>query len=133
MFRAQPSLAWDLGETQGTVALRMPNHPVALELLAETGPLAVSSANLSGQPAAMSCEDAQAMLGDSVSIYLDSGTLPTPPAGSEAASTILDFTGWGTDRGVVLVREGAIPVEELERVAGIEIHRPVPQNGGTTA
>src|SRR2546426_3649558 len=42
----QPSLAWDLGETRGTVAVRMPLHPVALELLTEFGPMAVSSANL---------------------------------------------------------------------------------------
>src|ERR1700730_10470236 len=50
--RASRSLHWDLGETRGTVAVRMPDHPVALEVLAQTGPMAVSSANLSGSPAA---------------------------------------------------------------------------------
>ena len=50
---AQPSLAWDLGETAGTVALRMPDSEPALDLLQRTGPLAVSSANKTGQPAAL--------------------------------------------------------------------------------
>src|ERR1700749_636682 len=48
-----PSLSWDLGDARGTVAVRMPMHPVALELLAITGPMAVSSANISGQPPAL--------------------------------------------------------------------------------
>ena len=48
-----PSLSWDLGDARGTVAVRMPLHPVALELLAQTGPMAVSSANRHGQPAAL--------------------------------------------------------------------------------
>ena len=50
--RASRSLSWDLGDTQGTVAVRMPLHPVALDLLKETGPLAVSSANRTGSPPA---------------------------------------------------------------------------------
>ena len=72
-LRAQPSLAWDLGETRGTVALRMPSNPIALELLAETGPLAVSSANRTGMPSAIDAAGAEDMLGDSVSVYLDGG------------------------------------------------------------
>ncbi len=70
---AQPSLVWDLGETLGTVAVRMPEGRVALELLAETGPLAVSSANLTGEAAAISAYDAEKMLGDSVAVYLADG------------------------------------------------------------
>ena len=86
--RQQPSLQWDLGDTRGTVAVRMPDHEVALELLARTGPLAVSSANKSGLPAATDADAAQAMLGDSVEVLLDGGTSP----GGEA-STIVDVTG----------------------------------------
>ena len=52
IVRYAPSLQWDLGDTQGTVALRMPLHPVALEVLKETGPMAVSSANRTGEPTA---------------------------------------------------------------------------------
>ena len=70
---SQPSLTWDLGETHGTVAVRMPAHRIALELLEETGPLAVSSANLTGKSAAIAADDAQDMLGDSVAVYLDAG------------------------------------------------------------
>ena len=68
-----PSLAWDLGDARGTVAIRMPQHPVALELLAQTGPMAVSSANISGQPAALTMAEARDQLGDAVEVYLDGG------------------------------------------------------------
>ncbi|MYM19548.1 threonylcarbamoyl-AMP synthase [Brevibacterium sp. 5221] len=84
---AQPSLDWDLGDTHGTVAVRMPDHPLALELLARTGPLAVSSANTSGAPAAVTAAGAQEMLGDSVDVYLDGGEAP-----GQASSTIVDMT-----------------------------------------
>ncbi|MES1171261.1 MAG: L-threonylcarbamoyladenylate synthase, partial [Actinomycetota bacterium] len=73
---AQPSLAWDLGDTNGTVALRVPAHPGALALLERTGPLAVTSANLTGQPAATTAEGAREQLGDSVAVYLDGGDAP---------------------------------------------------------
>lgn len=86
--RHQPSLDWDLGDTNGTVAVRMPADPVALDLLTETGPMAVSSANLTGQPSPQDCDAAQGMLGDSVAVYLDGG--PTPAA---VASSIVDLTG----------------------------------------
>ena len=65
-----PSLQWDLGDLDGTVAVRMPLHPVALEVLRETGPMAVSSANLTGQPAAITAEEARSQLGFAVSVYL---------------------------------------------------------------
>ncbi|MEW1752429.1 L-threonylcarbamoyladenylate synthase [Streptomyces angustmyceticus] len=103
----QPSLTWDLGETRGTVAVRMPLHPVAIELLTEFGPMAVSSANLTGHPSPQDCDAAQEMLGDSVSVYLDGG--PTPAA---VPSSIVDVTG----RVPVLLREGALTAEELRKV-----------------
>lgn len=84
----QPSLQWDLGDTRGTVAIRMPLHPVAIELLTEVGPMAVSSANLTGHPSPEDCDAAQGMLGDSVSVYLDGG--PTPGI---VPSSIVDVTG----------------------------------------
>ncbi|MFI6769678.1 L-threonylcarbamoyladenylate synthase [Streptomyces sp. NPDC050355] len=105
--RHQPSLTWDLGETRGTVAVRMPLHPVAIELLTEFGPMAVSSANLTGHPSPQDCDAAQEMLGDSVSVYLDGG--PTPAA---VPSSIVDVTG----KVPVLLREGAISADELRKV-----------------
>jgi L-threonylcarbamoyladenylate synthase len=107
VVRQQPSLQWDLGETRGTVAVRMPDHETALELLARTGPMAVSSANLSGHPAATTADEAETMLGDSVRVLLDGG--PTPGA---VPSTIVDCTG---EQGRVL-RPGAIPLERLNEV-----------------
>ncbi|MER7989797.1 L-threonylcarbamoyladenylate synthase [Streptomyces noursei] len=103
----QPSLTWDLGETRGTVAVRMPLHPVAIELLSEFGPMAVSSANLTGHPSPQDCDAAQEMLGDSVSVYLDAG--PTPAA---VPSSIVDVTG----KVPVLLRAGALSAEELRKV-----------------
>lgn len=105
--RHQPSLTWDLGETRGTVAVRMPLHPVAIELLSEFGPMAVSSANLTGRPSPQTCDAAQEMLGDDVSVYLDGG--PTPDA---VPSSIVDVTG----KVPVLLRAGAIGAEELRKV-----------------
>ncbi|MGF3055741.1 L-threonylcarbamoyladenylate synthase [Microbacterium sp. YY-01] len=114
---AQQSLVWDLGETRGTVAVRMPAQPMTLELLEETGPLAVSSANLSGEPAALTIDDAQRMLGDSVDVYLDHG-----PSTTGIASTIIDATSLvragDDDARVRILREGAIPRSELVRVLG---------------
>ena len=111
---ARESLTWDLGETHGTVALRMPDNEIALELLSETGPLAVSSANLTGQPAAMTAQEAHAALGESVSIYLDGGTVGLEVApGNDAGSTIVDATGLLIGKELRIVRHGAIPDEEI--------------------
>ena len=115
---AQPSLVWDLGETLGTVAVRMPEGRVALELLAETGPLAVSSANLTGKAAAITAADAERMLGDSVAVYLDGGM-----SKNGIASTIVDATSLvrrgDAEPGLVRVlREGAVSREQLEEVLG---------------
>lgn len=110
---AQESLAWDLGDTNGSVALRIPNNPITLELLAETGPLAVSSANLTGEPVARTAAEAKAALGDRVAVYLDSGTL------GSAASTILDATAHAaTGAPIRIVRAGAIGLDALRAVLG---------------
>jgi L-threonylcarbamoyladenylate synthase len=112
---AQTSLVWDLGETRGTVALRMPANRIALELLSETGPLAVSSANSTGKPPATTTAEAEAMLGDSVSIYLDDGP------GGTVASTIVDATGLLTPEGKLrIVREGAISTDEIRELVGVD-------------
>ena len=104
-----PSLDWDLGETNGTVALRMPLHRVALAVLELTGPMAVTSANRTGEPPATTVDEAQAQLGEAVSIYLDGGPSPTG-----TASTIVDVTG-AVPR---VLRAGPIPLERLRAVAG---------------
>ena len=111
----QPSLVWDLGETRGTVAVRMPAHRLALALLEETGPLAVSSANKTGQPAAITATDAEAMLGDSIAVYLDDGISDTG-----VASTIIDATSLvtGIDPVVRVLRDGAVTRERLREVIG---------------
>lgn len=111
IFHAQPSLDWDLGETKGTVALRMPADDVAQDLLTLTGPLAVSSANRTGQPAARTAADAMTQLAESVEVYLEGGLRPAE--GTEALpSTIVD----ATTLPLRVVRQGAISVERLREV-----------------
>lgn len=104
ILQAQPSLQWDLGETRGTVALRMPDHELTLAVLRRTGPLAVSSANTSGSPAATTAAEAASMLGGSVRVYLDGGTSP-----GGVASTIVDATG----PELRIVREGGLSAADL--------------------
>jgi L-threonylcarbamoyladenylate synthase len=114
VVEAQPSLTWDLGETNGTVAVRVPNHPIALELLAETGPLAVSSANLTGKTAATTAADAHAQLGYSVDVYLEAGQ-----SSSGDASTILDLTPLSRATGHArILRLGAVSAADLRAVLG---------------
>lgn len=123
ILKSQPSLTWDLGETKGTVALRMPDHKIALALLQETGPLAVSSANLTGEPAAITAAQAEGYLGASCSVYLDGG--PSPKG---EASTIIDLTDLVEsvdDAGQVqvtgkvkIVRLGALSEAKLKSVLG---------------
>jgi L-threonylcarbamoyladenylate synthase len=108
--RAARTLKWDLGDTKGTVAIRMPEDAVALDLLRETGPMAVSSANLTGLPAATTAVLARDQLGDAASIYLDNGTAP-----GGVASTIVDLTGPQPR----LLRRGAISVGRLREVAAV--------------
>lgn len=104
-----PSLSWDLGDSRGTVMVRMPLHPVALDLLRLVGPMAVSSANRSGRPPARTAEAARDQLGDDVAVYLDGG--PTPLG---VASTVVDLTA-GVPR---VLRQGAVPLDRIREVVG---------------
>ena len=111
VVRQAPSLQWDLGDANGTVMLRMPLHPVAIELLREVGPMAVSSANVSGRPAAVTAADARNQLGDLVEVYLEAG-----PSARQAASTIVDLTG-AQPR---ILREGPITADAIAEVLRID-------------
>jgi L-threonylcarbamoyladenylate synthase len=106
-----PSLQWDLGDARGTVMLRMPLHPVAIELLREVGPMAVSSANVSGQPPAVDAGAARNQLGDLVEVYLDAG-----PSEQQAASTIVDLTGAAPR----ILRPGPVSTERIAEVLGLD-------------
>lgn len=106
-----PSLQWDLGEARGTVMVRMPLHPVALEVLKAVGPMAVSSANVSGGPPAVDAGEAQRQLGESVDVYLDAGT-----AERGEASTIVDLTGPAPR----IVRTGPVSAEQIGAVLGLD-------------
>ena len=120
--RQQPSLRWDLGETRGTVAVRMPDDAHALELLGRTGPLAVSSANNHGHPAAVDADEAEEMLGWAVEVILDAG-----PSAGTTASTIVDCTG----ESPRVLREGVIGREDLTAVLaglGAELEEPEPDS-----
>lgn len=110
VVRQAPSLQWDLGDAHGTVMLRMPLQPIAIELLREVGPMAVSSANISGQPAAVTAEEARAQLGDQVQVYLDAGT-----SERQAASTIVDLTGAHPR----ILRTGPIGADAVAEVLGV--------------
>ena len=110
VFRASSTLKWDLGDTNGTVAIRMPLHPVALELLRRTGPLAVSSANKTGAAATTSAAEAEAQLGDSVDVYLDGGM-----CADNVPSTIVDLTS-SMPR---VLRVGAVTIDQLRKVATV--------------
>ena len=103
---AQPTLRWDLGDSRGTVSLRMPVHPIALELLGRTGPLAFTTAAPTGIPAPRDCQGARELLGD-VGVYLDAG-----PAPWTQTSTVVD------GRGAVprVVRLGGVTLDELRSV-----------------
>jgi len=110
VWRASRSLQWDLGDTKGTVAVRMPQHPVALALLQATGPMAVSSANLTGSQPATTAAAAREQLGDSVAVYLDGG-----PCEAQTQSTIVDLTG----EMPRLLRVGVLPIGQLREVAAV--------------
>src|SRR5580692_4015368 len=111
VVRQAPSVQWDLGDARGTVMLRMPLHPVAIELLREVGPMAVSSANISGRSPAVDAEEARNQLGDLVDVYLDTG-----PSVLQAASTIVDLTGADPR----ILRAGPVSVERVAKVLGLE-------------
>ncbi|RII42668.1 threonylcarbamoyl-AMP synthase [Galactobacter valiniphilus] len=112
ILHAQPSLTWDLGETRGTVALRMPDDAVARELLDATGPLAVSSANRTGVATGPTAADAREQLADSVAVYLEDGQRPAA-GGVPTPSTIVDYT----TEPPLIRRLGALSLETLREVA----------------
>ncbi|WP_253954006.1 L-threonylcarbamoyladenylate synthase [Schaalia sp. 19OD2882] len=109
ILRARPDLGWDLGDSDGTLALRMPDHPRTLDLLAATGPMAVTSANPTGRVAATDVDRARNYFGTRVAAYVDSG----PTAGS-TPSTILDLA----HGGIRPLRNGAISLEDLAATVG---------------
>jgi L-threonylcarbamoyladenylate synthase len=107
VVRQAPSLQWDLGDAQGTVMLRMPLHPVAIDLLREVGPMAVSSANISGRPAAVTIDEARHQLSDLVPVYLDAG-----PSAQQAASTI--------SADPRILRSGPVTADAIASVLGVD-------------
>lgn len=107
--KSHPTLKWDLGNADGTIALRIPMQRTALELLTETGPLGVTSANLTGEPAATDIESAQNKFGNSVSVYLDTGA-----TSGEVASTIID----ASQVQLRVVRVGVISISSIVEVTG---------------
>jgi tRNA threonylcarbamoyl adenosine modification protein (Sua5/YciO/YrdC/YwlC family) len=107
MVEHSPSLQWDLGDTGGVVGIRMPLHPVALEVLREVGPMAVTAANKIGRPAPRTAEEAREQLEYSVRVYLEAGEAADP-----APSTIVDVTG----EVPRVLRNGAVPFEKLRDV-----------------
>jgi tRNA threonylcarbamoyl adenosine modification protein (Sua5/YciO/YrdC/YwlC family) len=113
VLTAQRSLDWDLGETRGTVALRVPDHKITLALLEDVGPLAVSSANLTGEPAAVTAQQAVDYFGDKVAVYLDAGASP-----KGEASTILDLTQVKEGEPIRVLRKGAISLDRIRSVIG---------------
>jgi L-threonylcarbamoyladenylate synthase len=121
VVRHAPSLSWDLGDARGTVAVRMPLHPVAIELLEQTGPMAVSSANRHGQPAAQTAVEARSQLGEDVAVYLEDGQV----AGG-IASTIVDVTGGHP----TILRLGAVGVEALREVVPDIVDTTEPAEAG---
>ncbi len=109
IFDMAPELGMDLGDANDTIALRVPDHDDARSLLRRTGPLAVSSANKSGEPPTTSAKAARASLGDSVSVYLEAGETP-----GQAASTIVDFSQIATGQ---VLRLGVLSFDDLLAVA----------------
>jgi len=109
VLRAQSSLMWDLGDTNGTVALRMPKNDTALRLLTDVGPMAVTSANVSGHPPATTILEAASQLGSAVSVYLEAG-----PSAGGLASTILDCTS----ESPVILRAGAVTAGQIQAILG---------------
>lgn len=124
IVRAQPSLMWDLGETNGTVALRMPDDLLTLQVLSEVGPLAVTSANVTGSPPATTAQEAQEQLGGAVALYLDGG-----PRTDSLASTIVDCTG----EEPVVLRHGAITADRLREVLGVTVLHDAPPGASDAA
>ncbi len=103
-----PELDWTLGERNGTIALRMPARDDLLEIIARTGPVAGTSANITGQPTPRTARDVQKVFGDQVSLYLDGG-----PSKEETGSTIVDLSG----EELQVLREGPISAAQVREAA----------------
>ncbi|MDP3971435.1 MAG: L-threonylcarbamoyladenylate synthase [Candidatus Nanopelagicales bacterium] len=117
MARVHPALSWDVGGAeQNTVSVRIPLHQVAWRLVRELGPLALTGANLAGRPTPRTCDDAREQLGEAVAVYLDSGECNLEPP-----SSVVDVTA----DPPVLLRDGAIPLDQLRRVADVTRGLPV--------
>ncbi|MGH2682165.1 MAG: L-threonylcarbamoyladenylate synthase [Actinomycetota bacterium] len=101
--RTTVSRRWNLGDQKETVGVRVPAHPVTLGVLRRTGPLAVTSANVSGGPTPSDCRSLRALFGQAVAVYLCAGLV------GGLASTVVDLSGAKPQ----ILREGAIPSEEL--------------------
>jgi L-threonylcarbamoyladenylate synthase len=119
VFRETPGIGWDLGAARGTVAVRMPKQPFTLQLIRRTGPLAVTSANLSGQPTPPTVPEIMRQLDEHVGVYFDTGPLYDPAAAPEdperragPPSTIVDLTG----PQARVLRAGAIPEADIHQV-----------------
>lgn len=113
VLKAQSTLNWDLGENRGTVALRVPDHKITLALLEDTGPLAVTAANTSGEPAAVTAQAAAEYFENKVSVYLDAGT-----SAKGEASTILDLSQVRDGQPIRVLRKGAISLDRIRSVIG---------------
>lgn len=136
VVKSDPNLNWDLGDAAGTVALRMPLDDVALDVIREVGPLAVTSANRSGHPPARTAAEARESLGDEVAVYVDGGERT-----DQAPSTIVDLTreephvlrAGDLDRDLVLrVARGEIEPHEVHRAPGEAPERPDDLDDDTT-
>lgn len=115
ILQARPDLGWDLGETNGTLAVRMPDHPATVQLLQATGPMAVTSANTTGQPPALTCQEAQDYFGTAVDLYIDGGQ-----SRGGVASTIIDLAAPEPR----IIRLGALSLDEINAVAGLHLMPP---------
>jgi tRNA threonylcarbamoyl adenosine modification protein (Sua5/YciO/YrdC/YwlC family) len=107
--RSSQSAAWSLGASTDTIGLRVPAHPLAAAVTEGVGALAITSANLSGQPVATTADELVSAFGDRVEVYLcEDEPLPS------RASTVVDLTG----PDLRILREGPISMAELEEVLG---------------
>lgn len=120
ILESSPDVEWDLGDTGGTVAIRMPDHPVALDLLRVSGPLAVSSANLTGQHSAVTVTEAYEQFGDALEVYIDAGQVGQAYADAPGnpGSTIVDASNLDSGRPWRVVRAGVVPYEDIQAVTG---------------
>lgn len=104
---AAEGLTWDLGESRGTVMLRMPADELLTSLVQEIGPLVCTGANRAGMAVPRTAEDAMEQVGDGVAVVIDGGPCEA------ALSTLVDVSG----ERIEVLREGAISEEDITDVA----------------